>query len=243
MDTLEPNDQNKDMIDEIEDRAETVWRRISEQWTEILSAIMLSLVAVFTAWTGYQASQWGGVQSLSFSQASSKRVESTRSSTLAGQQITIDLILFSEWLGAFAYDQDQLAQFYEERFRDEFKPAFEAWVATDPENNPNAPESPFFMPEYVLEAQEKAAEFESEAEILFEEGREANSNADEYVFTTVLLASVLFFAGMTTRFEWQFIRWVLLVFAAFMLVIGLYNVLTLPIEGDILDFIKFRDLF
>ena len=37
---------------------------------------------------------------------------------------------------------------YRERFRAEFKPAFEAWLKLDPENNPDTP-SPFALPEHA----------------------------------------------------------------------------------------------
>jgi hypothetical protein len=140
-------------------------------------------------------------------------------------------------------DNTELAEFYVERFRDEFKPAFEAWLATDPANNPDAPPSPFAMPEYTLKAQVDSVAFEKDAEALFEEGRQANLNGDRYVFTTVLLASVLFFAGIATRFEWQAIRWTLLIFGALMLLIGLFNMFTLPVAGDISDIFNLAGIF
>jgi len=45
----------------------------------------------------------------------------------------------------------------------------------------------------------------------------------------VLLATVLFFAGIATRFEWQPIRWALLGVGIALLVFGVYNLLSLPI--------------
>ena len=40
--------------------------------------------------------------------------------------------MFIQWVDAFATDEEELADFYERRFREEFRPAFEAWVATKP---------------------------------------------------------------------------------------------------------------
>ena len=40
----------------------------------------------------------------------------------------------------------------------------------------------------------------------FEEGKEATENADKYVFATVFFAIVLFFSGVSLRFEWWRLR-------------------------------------
>jgi hypothetical protein len=61
---------------------------------------LLAIAALLAAWTGFQATKWGGVQANSYSQAGASRVESTRNSTLAGQQTTIDVISFTQWLQA-----------------------------------------------------------------------------------------------------------------------------------------------
>ncbi|NIM94851.1 MAG: hypothetical protein GTO18_14215 [Anaerolineales bacterium] len=221
-------EQLQNAADETE--IEIIRRTLSERWSQILSAFMLAAVAVGTAWSGYQAARWGGFQSLRFSEASSRRVESTRSSTLAGQMATVDVMLFSGFVNAFAEGNEELAQFYEDRFREEFVPAYEAWIATDPRNNPDAPPEPFSMPEYKLSEMEKAIALEEEAAQLFEEGKDANQTSDEYVFNSVLLATVLFFAGIATQFEWQPIRWALLGLGSIMLIYGIYTLLTLPIQ-------------
>ena len=59
-------------------------------------------------------------------------------------------------MDAYALDQTMLADFYYARFRDEFEPAVKAWVATKPLKNPDAPLTPFAMPEYKLAAREEA---------------------------------------------------------------------------------------
>jgi hypothetical protein len=37
-------------------------RERSERWFEVAAGIVLAAVAVATAWSGYQAARWGGVQ-------------------------------------------------------------------------------------------------------------------------------------------------------------------------------------
>jgi len=220
--------QHTDVSDEVEAQIKAIRKTIGLQWSEILSAVLLAAVAIGTAWSGFQSAQWGGIQSIQFSKASSLRVESTRASTLAGQLVTIDVILFEGWVDAFVAENEELLNFYEGRFRDEFIPAFEAWVAADPQNNPDAPSQPFLMEEYQIASMQEAEQLEDEASALFSEGEVANQTSDEYAFSTVLLATVLFFAGIATRFEWQPIRWVLLAIGIMLLVFAVYNLLSLP---------------
>ena len=200
-----------------------------DRWTEILSAIMLGLVAMATAWSGYQSARWGGVQSTKYSEAGALRVESTRASALAGQQTQIDVGLFSNWLNAYADENLPLEEFYRERFRPEFMPAFKAWLATKPVQNPEAPSSPFAMPEYQLAATQQAEDLEQQASATFDEGKAANQQSDDYILNAVILASVLFLAGIAPRFDWLPVRVVIIVIAFLLLALGAYNLVTYPI--------------
>ena len=221
--------EHTDASGEVEAQIQAIRKTIGEQWSEILSAILLAVVAIGTAWSGFQSAQWGGIQSIQFSKASSLRVESTRASTLGGQLVTLDVILFEGWVDAYVAENEDLLNFYEDRFRDEFSPAFEAWVAADPINNPDAPSQPFLMEEYKVASMQEATELEEEASVLFVAGEQANQTSDDYAFNTVVLATVLFFAGIATRFEWQPIRWVLLAIGIGLLVFGVYTLQSLPI--------------
>jgi hypothetical protein len=55
---------------------------------------------------------------------------------------------------------NDLVALYERRFRDEFKPAFEAWLRDDPLNNPQAIPSPLLEKQYVLADAVKAENLE-----------------------------------------------------------------------------------
>jgi hypothetical protein len=91
------------------------------------------------------------------------------------------------------------------RFRDEFRPVVDAWIGTDPVNNPDAPTSPFVMtddngdPLYVLRDRIEADRLAVAADVSAGLARAANQNGDNYVFTMVLFASVLFFAGVSSK--------------------------------------------
>lgn len=201
-----------------------------EPFVEFLATILLAVTTLAVAWSGYQSARWGGVQSTKFSQAGALRTESVRASNTAGQLTQIDIGLFTNWINAYANDNQVLVEFYEERFREEFKPAFEAWLTTDPKDNPEAPPSPFVMPEYSVSFAEEAARLEQEAAKTFEEGSEANQTSDDYILNTVLLASVLFLSGIYSRFKAIRGRLVLILFALLILVIGLINIAIYPVN-------------
>ena len=197
-------------------------------WLDILSAIMLAVVAVATAWNSYQAARWSSLAGVRYGQASARRVESTRASTTAGQLRIIDIGLFTNWINAYGTQNEDLVRFYEKRFREEFKPAFEAWMATDPENNPESPTSPFAMQEYQLELEQKAVLLEKEASAFFEEGKQAIERSTSYILNTVFLASVLFFIGIAGRFRWLPLRVAILVSAFALLAYGIINLVIYP---------------
>src|SRR5215813_883935 len=115
---------------------------------EIIEALILALVAVATAWSGYQAAQWAGRRAEDFAEASRLRVTAEGLVTLAGQERIYDSDIFNSWLAARLGGKQQETEFLARRFRDEYKLAFTAWMKTDPFNNPQAPAGPIFMPEY-----------------------------------------------------------------------------------------------
>jgi hypothetical protein len=143
--------------------------------------------------------------------------------------IQLDIGKLTRWIEAWANDNEELATFYRERFRDEFAPAFEAWLALDPANNPDAPDSPFGMPEHKLRLGEAADRLEREAEADFAEVRAANQRSDDYIFNAVILASVLFLAGIATRFDLPPVRVAIIVVALILLTLGLYNLDIYPV--------------
>ncbi len=201
-----------------------------EPLAEVIATFVLALATVATAWSGYQAARWGGEQSSSYSQAGALRTESVRASNQAGQLIQIDIGLFTNWVNAFAAGDQQLTGFYENRFRDEFKPAFEAWIATEPVANPDAPSTPFEMPEYRVSAAEESSILEEQAAESFAKGEAANQIGDNYILNTVFLASVLFLGGIASRFKAMSARWVIILFSLGILAFGLVNIIIYPIQ-------------
>jgi hypothetical protein len=218
---------------------------------ELVATIVLAIATVLTAWSAFQSAKWSGHQAIAFAQAGAARTESTRADTRAGQLAQVDIAMYIDWVAAVFDDIDSgaitlesadtyaptrgtLSGFLYLRFRDEFRPAVDAWLATDPVNDPDAPTSPFVMtdadgePVYVLADRIAAREFVDTAEARTEEAKEANQNSDNYVLTMVLFASVLFFAGMSSKLVKPRNRMLALGFGIFLLVCGSLIVLSLP---------------
>ena len=168
-------------------------------WVDTVAAILLAAAAVATAWSSYQASRWNGEQAKAFSAANAARVESTKASNLANTETQIDIALFTQWVDAYLSHDEELARFYERRFRDEFQPAFRAWIDTEPFSQSSAPDSPFSMTQYTVAANDHAEELEATANVTAETARGYVQRATNYVLAVVLFAVALFFAGISTK--------------------------------------------
>ena len=166
---------------------------------ELAATILLAFAAVSTAWCGYQATRWNGEQAKAAAAASATRFQAARASALASSQTEVDVATFVAWSGAYARDERELADFYRARFRAEFVPAVDAWLATRPLQNPDAPLTPFTMPEYKLASSATAERLDNEAEAHAANVRDYLQRASNYVLGVVLCSVALFFGGVSTK--------------------------------------------
>ncbi len=180
-------------------------------WIEVAATVLLAFAAVSTAWSSYQATRWNGEQAKTAGTVNKTRIEAARASDLANAQQQVDVATFMQWVDSYARDETELVSFYRERFRPEFKPAFEAWIATKPLITAGAPRTPFVMPEYRLAAKAEADRLDVRAEALSAEVRRNIQRASNYVLGVVLFAVALFFAGMSTKLTAPGLRKALLV--------------------------------
>ncbi|WP_119632330.1 hypothetical protein [Methylocaldum marinum] len=200
----------------------------SEYWLDIASAILLSVAALASSWAGYQSKRWSSVQSSGYNASSTLWVQSSRVATVAYLYRAVDLQVFIEWLNAYKDGNEERARFFEERFRSEFMPAFEAWKATRPLENPAAPSSPFVLPEYRLELSSRASQLEQDASAASVHAQAAGQQGDDYVLSTVIFSAALFFTGIAAHFSKLRVRVVLLGIAGVMVLVGLAELATYP---------------
>jgi hypothetical protein len=204
--------------------------RISSRHLELVSAALLALATVATAWSGYQASTWHGEQAREQASATAKRLDATRASGVANRQVQIDVALFMQWVNARARGDAKLAEFYRRRFRPRFEPAFAAWLASKPLQSPNAAPTPFDLPVYRVPASVAADRLETAAGVSAAQARRAIDRANDYVLAVVLLATALFFAGMSAKFPTPRVQLGLLVISATVFVGTIAWLATFPVE-------------
>ncbi|HTS74051.1 MAG TPA: hypothetical protein VMG74_10095 [Gaiellaceae bacterium] len=197
-------------------------------WVEIAEAVLLAVVAIATAWSGYQSALWDGHEAQLYGQASKLRFEANAHESRAGQEQVYDGETLNSWLQAKLTGQERTAAAFERRFRLEYRPAFRAWLTTDPLHNPKAPAGPIFMPQYRNADLAEASALNAQASATFTRGTDARETGDHYVRTTVLLATVLFLIALSQRFRAHGVRMSVLVLALVLLAVALGFVISYP---------------
>jgi hypothetical protein len=188
---------------------------------------------VATAWSSYQASRWNGEQAKAASRTNAIRIDAARAQGLAEAQTEIDVATFIQWVDAYVHKEAALTDFYFKRFRKEFKPAVNAWIATRPLRNPSAPLTPFAMPQYRLAAAAEADRLDAEAEVSSALVRRNIQRATNYVLAVVLFAVALFFAGMSTKLREERTRKIAVGMGCVVLVGTLIWIATSPVSVGI----------
>jgi hypothetical protein len=170
-----------------------------DRWFSIVEALLLSLVAVLAAYSGYAAAKWGTESSVSLASASAERTKANRAATEGIVTRTLDSASFNAW-----------------------------FTATDPEHNPNAPPGPAYMPQYVIPQDAVAKAHDAQADAEFAEGSEAGETADKYIRATVFLATVLFLVGISGHFRIRQARMGLIAAGGLLLAFAVIQLLGLP---------------
>jgi hypothetical protein len=194
----------------------------------IAEAVLLSVVTILAAWSGYAAAKWITESRVTLAEASTARV---KAGTAAEQALTLrnfDASTFNAWFSAYTVRNQAAMRIAERRFRPQFRVAFDAWRATKPETNPNAPAGPTYMPQYRQPALAKASQLNSDADAMLEKGSSQGNTSDKYIRTTVFLASVLFLVGISTHFPLRGVRLGLVGVGGALLIFSLVQLAQLP---------------
>jgi hypothetical protein len=206
---------------EAETRDAPRWHRA----TEIVGVFLLSVVAVLTAWCGFQSSKWGGEMSIAFSEASSARIQAAVAAGAARSAQSFDLTIYATYVEAVGDGNEQLAEYVRDRFTPEFEVAFEAW-----DEDGRVEDGPFAREEYVPEGTAEAEELNERADERFAQALENNQRGDNYSLLTVLFALVLFLTAMSQRPLAPWVARTLLGLAVVVAVIGVVILATFPIR-------------
>src|SRR6185312_13934195 len=176
---------------------------------------------ITAAWSGYSAAKWSTESSLALARASADRTKANRAFQEALTFRAQDAANFNAWFAAYlAHDQNG-QRVAERRFRPEYDVAFRAWLALKPFTNPNAPKGPQYMPQYKPAGAAESGRLDAG-------GEHAATTSDKYIRDTVILASVLFIVGISSRFPLREVRFGLVGVGAALLIFAAIQILGLP---------------
>lgn len=202
--------------------------RSRADWLSISEAVMLSLVAVLAAWSGYSAAKWGTEASVGLATASAMRTEANRALVTANQIRISDSVSFNAVVTAYTAGDPAEFRLATRRLRPGYRAAFTAWLATHPLKNPHAPPDPSYLPQYRIPQEAQGRALDAKAETFFKAGQAAGATGDRYVRITVLLATVLFLVGISGHFPVRAARMGLLGVACVLLALSAIGLLDLP---------------
>ena len=195
---------------------------------EILAVALLGIATVGTAWCGFQAAQWNGEQADLAREAASQRLEASRLFGLATQAVAFDANMVAQYAQAVVDGNEDLQAFYRATlFRSEFLPVLDRWEAEIADGG--VPQRLLEDEEYLTAQLAPYEEATAAAADIDAEGQDAGENADDYVKITVLLATSLFFAGVTTSFRMRTARLFLLATAGLTIAYSASLLVELPV--------------
>jgi hypothetical protein len=205
--------------------------KAAERHSRILQtgeALLLALVTIAAAWAGYAAAKWGTESRVQIAQSSTLRNLATRADLEALTTRNFDSSTFNAWFAAYTVGNKQAETVAIRRFRPAFRVAFNAWIATNPLHNPNAPPGPTYMPQYKLPQQARANALDAAATAKFDEGNHSGEVSDNYIRITVFLAAVLFLVGIGSTFKLRQIRYALITFGTVLLILAVVLIFQQP---------------
>ena len=204
-----------------------------KQRFELYESIVLSIAIIGTAWSAYEASRWNGIQTFRLAEAGMASRAALEKHLFTEQQFTLDATAVMHIVDALIEGKSNIVDFYVKRIRPELRAPVGAWLALRPLENPNTPANPLVMAQYtdgVLgPARAEVRKLQADADRQIALAQEANQRSNRYVLFTVLLASVLFFTGISGKFDPGRTRTILLILAAIVLLVVAGLLITAPV--------------
>jgi hypothetical protein len=201
---------------------------LHDRVVSIVEAVLLAIVALLAAWSGYASAQWSNESQLLLAQADTARAVASRALLAADAIRDLDSSTFDAWFTAFVAGDLADMDLAERRFRPGFKVAFDAWLATDPAQNPDAVPGPTYMPEYRLRGVARGRTLDAKAEARYAKAVTAGGNADDYVRITLFFATVLFLVGVSGHFPVRAARYALIAVAVAIILFSVVQLVGAP---------------
>jgi hypothetical protein len=200
-----------------------------EQRTTMLAVLLMAAATLGSSWSTYQSSLWNGIQTFHLMDAATQSRAADEKKLTSNQLRTLEASLFVEFARDYYEGKTELSEFLLARMRPEMREAVRAWVATQPRKNPQAPSSPFVMPQYRIKVEDEAREMETKSTATYNEAQKANRTSDVYGMVGVVFTAALFLAGLVSGFDHRRARQVILVMSSAMLITAVFIILGLPV--------------
>jgi hypothetical protein len=202
----------------------------NKQRFEIIAAVLLGLATVSIAWGSYQANLWGGLQDKALTESALLSTDAASEYAEAGAIISLDQTLFVEvflLLEQPGADEDatlDTVEYITTNMSEQGEAAVNEWYENDRAGFP-------FTDAYYESFYAVGDEAIEESDAKFEEGSKNNTTGDKYVLVSTILASVLFFAGISTVLQTDRVKRVLLGGGALLWLGAVIYIATLPIAS------------
>jgi hypothetical protein len=198
---------------------------------EIATAVLLSLAALGSAWSGGQSVLWSGIQTFHLADVDRMERRVSNQSLVNGQKQAMAATFVERYMEAVSSGNNKLANFLLSRFPPDLREATKKWMETRPLENPSAPLVPFVMEGYIDSAANELMAERKRAEEAYRLAQEANTVSDRYTQLGMLFSLGLFFGGVTAMLRKRSLRNIALALGALAVFIGGFVLFTLPRAG------------
>lgn len=206
-----------------------VHRKRSTGFIDFLTAVLLSLATVGSAWCAFQSSLWDGIQTFKLMDAHQAGRLASQKEIESYQIKSMNAILLMQYIDNFKLGNKEMADFYFSRFDPVLKEATIEWLKLDPFNNINAPNSPMKLDSYKLDEEKEYTKEMNNYIKELESANKANNNSDSYVMLTVIFAAVLFFGGIASTLRSNLMRDASIFLSAVIFIISLVILFSMPV--------------
>ena len=227
-------ESQKKLINEFEAKLNKILADVEQKKSthlvDILTAVLLSLATVGSAWCAYQSNLWNGIQTFELMDAHQAGRLASQNSVQANQKRSMDAVMLMQFVNATRTGNKELADFYFSRFDSTLKFATTQWLELKPFENDNAPNSPLKMESYQIKEELKSVNELNNYYKKLDSANEANHNSDTYIMLTVIFAAVLFFGGVASTLQADLMKNVCLILSGIIFFITLIVLFNMPVE-------------
>lgn len=189
---------------------------------EILSAILLGIAGLLTAYAAYQAALADGEALEGYTSSSRSTSDANGYFDEANQLYANDQSLFLDYqLQVVEGNQEVADAIRVTLFPPRLEVATEAWL----NSGDDGPPTPLAMPEYVVEQQATAEALSQQATEEFQAAQQTDAAGDAFGLAAVFLAVSLFLGGVASLFKSWPVRIAVLVGGAVFVIPGVVAIL------------------